>query len=134
MKKFSSKSVFSLMFSASFAIVAGFFFAPHAFAMTPSLSLVSNNNGTVSVTVSGDPNSSVILDYYSGGQLIGAGILGYTNDNGYFSTTINQNSYTYIPTNAQVVVLVNSQQSGVATWPTSSYYNPGYVLNTPVTL
>ncbi|MES2225109.1 MAG: hypothetical protein V4478_03945 [Patescibacteria group bacterium] len=108
--------------------VASLAFAAQVSAMTPNLSVVSNNNGTVLVTVTADANSPVILNYYSGYQILGAGIIGYTNYSGYFSTTLNTSSYA-IPSGSQVVVMVNGQQSISAVWPTTySQYpnNTGY--------
>ncbi len=92
------------------------FFATQVSAMTPTLSLNSNGTGTFQVTVYGDPNSNIILDYYSGGQLMGAGIIGYTNYSGYYSNTISAYNYN-VPAGAEAVVIVDGQESSGVTWP-----------------
>lgn len=94
-------------------------------AMLPTLSLSNTTYGLVQVTVYGDPNAAVVFDYYSGNQLLGAGIIGYTNYSGYFSGQINTSSFP-IPSGARVLVMVNDQQSYASIWPTSSYYPYGY--------
>lgn len=117
MKKFSFKSIVA----TAIAMVMAVAFATQVSAMAPNLSLVSNGS-TIQTTVYGDPNSSVILDYYANGQLMGAGVIGYTNYSGYY--TGNLYAYNYnIPAGAQVVVIVNGQQSVPATWPTNGGYN-----------
>lgn len=56
--------------------------------MTPTLSVNSQGNNSVQITVNGDLNSSVNLYYYpnGGGSVISTNI-GSTNQNGYFNTT-----------------------------------------------
>lgn len=100
-------------------------------AMTPTLSLSNNGNNTVFVTVYGDPNSSVNLYYnnYSGLQNL---YLGSTNSSGYLSTSLNLSTYNINP-NTTVYVIVNNQQSSVASWPTN-YYQNNYYTNTGLTV
>ena len=126
MKMFNLKSAITSVLSVALAVV----FATQAFAMAPNLTLTSSGNGIIQVTVYADANANVILDYYSGGQLLGAGMIGQTNYSGYFSSTINANSYS-IPSGAQVIVMVNGQQSIPATWPSNGYNNNGCVYNCP---
>ncbi len=118
MKKFSLKSVFIPVLS----IVMALFLVTTASAMTPSLTVTSNGTGSLQVSVYGDANASVILDYYSGNQLMGAGVIGYTNYSGYFSGTINSYQYN-IPTGASAIVVVDGQQSPAVVWPSNGYNN-----------
>lgn len=118
MRKYSFKSIMGIVA----AVALSFFLVTQASAMVPTLSLVSNSYGQLQVTVYGDANSPVILDYYSGNQLMGAGIIGYTNYSGSFSSTINSNNYT-IPNGAQVIVMVNGQQSSPVLWQNNGYNN-----------
>jgi len=100
-----------------------FLAASHAFAMSPTLSLANEGGNSIEMTVYGDPNSSVILDYqttYSGVE--GAGILGYTNTSGYFTTTLSTSAYNF-GSGTEVYVIVDGQQSSSTVWPTSSIYN-----------
>lgn len=121
MRKYGFKSIMGIVA----AVALSFFFVTQASAMTPSLSLVNNGYGSLQLTVYGDPNSSVILDYYSGNQLLGAGVIGYTNYSGSFSSTINPNNYA-IPNGAQAIVMVNGQQSSPIVWQGNGYNNyPG---------
>jgi hypothetical protein len=88
-------------------------------AMTPTLSLYSNYGGnSVNISVSGDPNSNVILYYNLYGN-IQARFVGSTNYYGYFSSTINGSEYGNIY--GSVYVVVNGQQSAQVTWPFNSY-------------
>ncbi len=121
MKKFGYKSILAMVIGA----VASLAFAAQVFAMTPTLSLTSNGYGSMQVNVFGDANASVILDYYSGGQLMGAGVIGTTNYSGYFSGQLNPGNYA-IPNGAQVLVVVNGQQSASTTWTNNGYNNGGY--------
>jgi hypothetical protein len=126
MKMFNLKSLALTALSIVMALV----FATQVSAMSPNLSLTSNGNGLIQVTVSADANANIILDYYSGGQLLGAGLIGQTNYSGYFNGTLTASAYT-IPSGAQVIVMVNGLQSAPTTWPTVSNYNNGCVYNCP---
>lgn len=124
MKKFGSKTLIkSALMTIAGAVMAALF-AVHASAMTPTLTISNTSYGSEQVTVYGDPNASVILDYYSGGQLYGAGVIGYTNYSGYYSGQLYTSNYN-IPNGAQVVVIVNGQQSASAVWQGNGYNN-GY--------
>ena len=131
MKKFSLKSVFIPVLAIAMAL----FLVTTASAMTPSLTVTSNGTGSLQVSVYGDANAPVILDYYSGNQLMGAGVIGYTNYSGYFSSTINSYQYN-VPSGASAVVVVNGQQSSPGAWPSTynnggscGYYNGYYTCN-----
>lgn len=119
MKKFNVKTILTSVA----ALALAFLFATQVSAMTPNLTLTSNGSGSVQVSVYADANASVILDYYSGSQLMGAGVIGYTNYSGYFSGTLNTYQYSMIPNGAQVVVIVNNQQSPAIVWPANGYNN-----------
>ena len=131
MKKFALKSILSSIGAVALALV----FAAHTFAITPTLSLVNNGYGTYQVNVYGDANMPVVLDYYSSyNQLVGAGVIGYTNYSGSFTAQINPASFN-IPNGAQVLVVVNGQQSQSVIWqgngntiyPVNNGYNNGIV-------
>jgi hypothetical protein len=126
MKMFTLKSMVLSVVSLAMALV----FATQVSAMAPTLSITSANNGIMQVTVFADPNANVILDYYSGGQLLGAGLIGQTNYSGYFTGTLNANAYA-IPGGAQVIVMVNGLQSLPVAWPAVTNYNNGCVYNCP---
>ncbi|HTH93281.1 MAG TPA: hypothetical protein VL576_02270 [Candidatus Paceibacterota bacterium] len=126
MKKFGFKSLLATVGGVLVAVL----FTVQASAMIPTLSLSNNGFGTMQVSVYGDANAPIILDYYSGGQLLGAGIIGYTNYSGYYSGTLNQSTYYSIPNGAQVLIYVNGQQSNTVTWQgNGSSYNNGYPYN-----
>lgn len=97
--------------------VGSLFVATGAYAATPTLSLSSVGGDSVQVSVSGDPNVSVMFYYNvasaSGMQTI---TLGTTNSSGYFSTTISASSHG-INAGQSVYVIVNGQQSAMQTWP-----------------
>lgn len=120
------------MFVLAFIFSLTLVFTNTVSAMTPTLSLSNNGNNTVFVTVYGDPNSSVNLYYnnYSGLQNL---YLGSTNYSGYLSTSLNLSTYNINP-NTTVYVIVNNQQSSVASWPTNYYQNNNYVNNTGLTV
>ncbi len=110
------KKIYQKMFV--FAVVAlGLLFGYSAHAMTPTLSLSSNNNNYVTVTVNGDSNSSVYL-YYNLSYGNQNTYLGTTNGYGYFSTTLEQNSYN-MTSGSMVYVTVNGQSSQTYVWPTN---------------
>lgn len=108
-------SVFTLIFIG---------FASQAQASAPTLSLVNRGGDSVVVTVNNaDPNSSVILDYNGYSGLLGLGIIGYTNNSGYFSKTLNGYSYPELQYGTQVLIVVNYQQSQYVSWPIYSNSN-----------
>lgn len=103
-------------------LVASMFFAQSTHAMTPTLSVSPLDSNNVSVNVNGDPNSNIYL-YYNSNYGMQSSIIGNTNNFGYFSTTLNTNSYN-INQNSYVYVMVNNQQSSSVLWPTSYNYYP----------
>jgi hypothetical protein len=124
MKGYGFKAILAMVGGALAAVLL----VSQVSAVTPSLSLVNNGYGTIQVTVYGDANAPVILDYYANGILNGAGVIGSTSYSGTFSATINPANYN-IPTGSQVLVVVNGQQSATTIWTgTAGYnnYNNGY--------
>ncbi len=106
---------FSAVLAISFAVVA-----TPALAFTPTLSVSSLSNNSVTLTVSGDANSTVQL--YSQYSYVAA--LGVTNSSGYLYATVSATSYN-ISSGASVYVVVNGQQSSAVIWPsTGSVYCP----------
>jgi ferredoxin len=103
-----------------FAIGSLLVLAPSARAATPALTLATASGDAVQVSVTGDPNSSVVL-YYNVASASGMHTvsLGTTNASGYFSTTVSTAAYGIIAGN-YVYVAVNGQQSAMQTWPASA--------------
>jgi hypothetical protein len=96
------------------------FFVPaySLFAMTPTLSLSNTGSSdSVLLSVTADPNSSVVLSYYS---TIATGVqthtLGTTDVNGKFWQVIGTLAHN-ISSNGPVSVTVNGSKSVDATWP-----------------
>lgn len=121
MKKIILKSGFVGLLT----LALGAIFATHAFAMQPTLSLSTYNNG-IQINVYGDPNSSIYLEYQTPYRIQTGGVIGTTNNAGYFSSVINTGTY-LIDGGSNVFVVINGQQSSYATWPTlSSGYGATY--------
>jgi len=97
-------------------------------AITPSLSLSTGTGDNVTVNVTGDPNSSVLLGYTKTGEGLQLPILGNTNSTGYFSSTISSGSYG-ISSGSSVYVRVNGQQSSTVSWPSVSTSQGSLVLS-----
>jgi hypothetical protein len=92
-------------------------FVQYAHAVTPTLSLVSAGSGdNVLVTVTGDPNYSVILNYLGSSSQVQMSSIGTTNSSGSFSTTLSTATYGIVPNNL-VNVSVNNQRSQGVVWP-----------------
>jgi len=116
----------------------------HAY-MVPILSINNLNNGYIQVTVSADPNSTIQLYHYNPSyvqpynqyfyayrqspyNIASAGVIGYTDNNGYFSTAVTNSQYN-IPAGDSVYVSVNGVSSGALVWPISvlaNMYAPQY--------
>ena len=116
-------------FVAVFALVATILIAPHAFAMQPTLSLTNQGGSSVQLSVYGDANASVTLEYQTTYGLQTAGIIGYTNTSGYFTGILTSSAYSFTGA-TQVLVLVDNQQSNLVYWPYTSGYNNGYTNGT----
>jgi hypothetical protein len=65
MKGYGFKAILAMVGGALAAVLL----VSQVSAVTPSLSLVNNGYGTIQVTVYGDANAPVILDYYANGIL-----------------------------------------------------------------
>ncbi len=97
-----------------------FVFAGSASASIPTLSLISiGGTDSVTVNVTGDYNSNVIL-YYSSASTLQNRIIGTTSNIGYLSATVSANSLGITP-GTSVYVVINNQQSPSVTWPYSAY-------------
>ncbi len=114
----SHKALFAAVFSLSLVFTSAFGVVDVALASTPQLNVVANSGNQIQINVTNaDMNSSVNLYYnFSSSSNIFVANLGTTNSSGYFSTTLNQNSYS-IPQNAYVYVIVNGQSSNTVLWP-----------------
>jgi hypothetical protein len=99
------------------ALIGTFSYAKAAIVPTLSLSYILNNN-LVSISVYADPNAAVQLYYLNNSSFIGT--VGYTNNSGYFYTTVNSNYYN-IPINDEVYVIVDGASSNDASWPNYNY-------------
>ena len=110
--KFSVRAISSVGF-----IIIGLLAAANVYAMTPTLSLSNVGGDSVQISVSADPNASVMF-YYNVASASGMQTmtLGTTNSSGYFSTTISASSYNINP-GQSVYTIVNGQQSAMQTWP-----------------
>ena len=107
----------SLSFIVSGLIISALFILSNpVHAATPILSLANSEGDNVTITVTADPNSSVILGYQksTGGNYLQA--LGTTNANGNFSTTISTATYSILPSSL-IYVKVNNSQSATVSWP-----------------
>ncbi len=92
------------------------------FAATPLLTATGSGDGNnVTVTVSGaEPRAPVVLYFNSSVYgTLQSSTLGYTNDSGYFSSTVNTSSLA-VGTSTPVYVMVNGYQSGTVSWPYNS--------------
>lgn len=115
---------YKALFISCLVIVALLAFVGKASAMTPTLYL-SQNGGTdnVTINVTGDSNSSVILYYnINSNSIVQTRFLGNTNYSGSFSTTVSMNDFGVTP-GGLVYVIINSQQSSSSVWPFSSTSN-----------
>lgn len=121
------KNIYKSVLVLTVIVGLSFVYVATAQAMTPSLSISSVNNNDVQIIVNGDSNAQVTLYYTNpGSNQNSINSLGYTNSNGYFSTTISSGYNIY--QNAIVYVSVNGQQSQSVTWPhyngnNCDYYN-----------
>ena len=99
-------------------LVAGALFSAHtAFAATPTVTPALTGSGdNVLLSVTGDPNSSVVLNYLSVSSAVQMSSLGTTDANGSFSITISTSVYGITPASV-FYVTVNGQRSTSVTWP-----------------
>jgi hypothetical protein len=105
--------------AALLVTVAGLGFSLTAAAATPTLALSGVGNDSVQLTVTGDPNSTVVLFYNVGATTgVQTSILGTTDGAGQFSKTISVSSLALNTANS-VYVMVNSQQSETKPWATT---------------
>ena len=102
------------------AVIVSAGFAPQAHASTPTLSLSATGSGdNVQINVTGDPNTGVLLDYPLSGSGPQIAVLGNTDSNGNYSTTISSASLNVIP-GALVYVMTggtSGPQSPSVVWP-----------------
>lgn len=99
-------------------LVAGALLSAHtAFAATPTVtSALTGSGDNVLLSVTGDPNSGVVLNYLSVSSAVQMSSLGTTNANGSFSITISTSVYGITPASV-FYVTVNGQRSASMTWP-----------------
>jgi hypothetical protein len=109
----------AVIFVAAFAFLN---FFGTAYAITPSLSLASNNDGdSVQLNVTGDPNVSVLFYYMKTGVGVQIVSLGATNSAGSFSTSVSTSSYQIVADSSVHVILngINGTPSNSLIWPVS---------------
>lgn len=112
-------------------VIGLFSLSSNAYAMTPVLSVANQGYDPIQVTVFGDANSAVMLTSSSYYQLSNVGIIGYTNNTGYFLGQIYPTTYN-IPNGTQLGVTVNSQASNTIVWQNPSYLYPDYNYTSPL--
>ena len=99
------------------ALFVGCLWAVPVSAATPTVSARYTGSGdTVQLTVTGDPNAGVILNYLGAGGIVKMSALGTTNQNGSYSTTISTATYG-ITTGSLVNISVNNFRSDSMVWP-----------------
>ena len=102
------------------SIGAVFSFVPETFAAAPVISAASTGSGdNVLLSVTGDPNSSVILNYLGLSSSVQMSVLGNTNSSGIFSITVSTATYGITP-GSLFYVTVNNQRSDSIAWPYAS--------------
>ena len=125
------------LFFASALMLAGFSVGRSARAATPVLTLSAGSDGdSVTVTVNGDANSSVLFYYTKTNVGSQISSIGTTNSSGYLSTTISTTSYG-IAANSTVYVKtggISGAQSNTLTWPASATSGNFYLSPTGVSL
>lgn len=118
MKIFTNLSAKKLF--VAFVLLVCFGIFGNAYAMTPSLSVYpTSGTDSVTINVTGDANSSVIL-YYNSSSILQSRVLGTTSNSGYYSIVVNSSNYGITP-GSLVYVVVNNQQSSSVSWPYSTY-------------
>ena len=123
------KLLFVLVFLFSVSFLA---YGHSVYALTPTLTLVSNNDGdTVQVNVVGDANSSVLLNYYKSGVGIQFTSIGSTNSNGTLLTTLSSAQYGIVSNSVVHVSTagVNGDQSNSVSWPIVSGVSNSNVIS-----
>ncbi|MCK9446081.1 peptidoglycan-binding protein [bacterium] len=101
-----------------FSILSFLISVPLAFAATPTLS-ISGNGDTVTMTVNGDANATVLMYYTKTGVGPTLHSIGTTNSSGYLSVGVSTSTLAVASASA-VHVTVNSQSSSDVAWPTYS--------------
>lgn len=109
------------IFGITALFLAVFLIPETTLAAQPTLVLSNQGNNSVLVSSYGDQNAAVTLYYANSGNgsYTSAGSIGWTNQSGTFSTTLNYNSYN-IASGAAVYVVVNGQQSPTTYWPSNN--------------
>ena len=96
-------------------------------AASTTLSLSSNNDGdTVQMSVSCDPNASVLLLYQNTSGVNSLKYIGTSNSSGYYSTNLSMSSLGIAP-GSSVQVKVNNQTSPSVAWPYSNVSGSGAI-------
>lgn len=103
-------------------------FAQGVYAITPTVTATSAGSGNVLLNVTGDANSSVILNYLTTGSALQTATLGATNTNGTFSTTINTASYSVL-IGSLFSITINGTRSDTQYWPLSSQTSNSTILS-----
>jgi hypothetical protein len=102
-------------------VVASFFLffcgGPAALAATPTLSAAYTGSGdTVQLSVTGDANTGVILNYLGVGGIVKMSALGITNAQGVFSLPISTGGYGIAP-GSLINISINNVRSDSVVWP-----------------
>ena len=116
-KKLLVSNFFGFLF---LTLIMLFSFSMKAIAMTPTLSLAGTGDGdSVQITVTGDPNSSVILFYTKSGAGQQMPPIGTTNTSGTLTTTISTSQYGVAAGSSVYVTTggLTGPQSATMIWP-----------------
>ena len=142
MKKYIQQLTFGALLSLLLA--AGVVSSVHA-SVSPTLTLNNLNNGFVQLTVNADPDATIQLYYYNPtynnnqyysqysynysqntySNIQSIGVVGYTDNSGYFSNSVSDSQYN-VPSGDYVYAVVDGIASQGMSWPASSYYAYGY--------
>lgn len=122
----------------SVALSSAFLLAKPAQAATPTVAATLVSGDTVQLTVIGDPNAGVILNYLGTGSTVKLSALGTTNAAGTFSASVSTGVFGIV-SGSLFNVSVNNQRSDSLVWPygaaPNTTANAGIVLGqTAITL
>ena len=114
-----------------FYIVGLFAIAFTTYAATPTCSATLTGTGdNVSLYITGDPNSSAILNYLNSSSAVQMSSLGTTNSNGNLLITISTAAYGIAP-GSSFYVTVNNQQSSTSVMAVYNHFGNRIILFEP---
>ena len=103
-----------------FILLASLSFSARVFAASSTLAITNTGDGdSVQISVTGDPNASVLFYYTKTGSGVSLNFLGNTNAQGSFITTVSATTYQVAPS-TPVHVSINNHASPDVTWPAAT--------------